>query len=68
MKNIMNFRGFFARVSVVLAIVLAQSVAQDSQDLGANQRQDSNKISRESNTDSSNYAFAPPPFKQKDFG
>ena len=30
------------------------------QDLGANQRQDSNKISRESNADSSNYAFAPP--------
>lgn len=30
------------------------------QDLGANQRQYSNKISRESNADSSNYAFAPP--------
>ena len=57
----MKTKGFFARVSVVLAIVLAQSVAQDSQDLGANQRQDSNKISRESNTDSSNSAFAPPP-------
>ena len=56
----MKTKGFFARVSVVLAIVLAQSVAQDSQDLGANQRQDSNKISRESNTDSSNYAFTPP--------
>lgn len=54
----MKTKGLFARVSVVLAIVLAQSVAQD---LGANQRQDSNKISRESNTDSSNYAFAPPP-------
>ena len=35
----MKTKGFFARVSVVLAIVLAQSVAQDSQDLSANQMQ-----------------------------
>ena len=53
----MKTKGFFARVSVVLAIILVQSVAQDlsvnqAQDLidsSANLGQDSNKNPRKSN-------------------
>ena len=52
----MKTKGFFARVSVVLAIILAQSVAQDSQDLSANQAQnvaDSSVNQKENALDSS---------------
>ena len=113
----MDFRGFFVRVGVILAIVLTQSVAVsgvnltqnmadsvshpslrtseasvaiyeldswiasanqdlprndkmevDSRDSSVNKRQDSNKISRELNTDSSNYAFAPPHLNKRTLG
>ena len=68
----MKTKGFFARVSVVLAIILVQSVAQDSQDLSANQMQnvvdssanlgqDSNKNPRESNKNVKNTPPQTPP-------
>ncbi|MGX2982942.1 hypothetical protein [Helicobacter sp. 23-1045] len=60
MKRSLYFLTLWAVVAVQGVADLGDLSVDKIQDFGVNQSQDLNKISRESNADSSNSAFAPP--------